>query len=362
MRRVLIPVLVVFLLTGILPGTCRADTIATTATLSVEQAIDMALDNREDVKVALLELEAAGISSDLASDNGSPTIVEVNGDYQFLDTGDVSDQAIYTAEYNEKAKRKSYNTKLESVKFSVYNRYYDVVDALDKVDAQNLANQQAAENLRITQLRSKLGMETKLSLYQAQTQASSAESSLTNAQLELDQKYITLMEYIGMSSTSRPTLVRELTYAPVNIANPESKFEDIVNASPSVWLAKESLKLTQDTAGYSDSGDLDYIDEEMADINIITTKESMLQTTRNIYYSLKNIEDSYATAKDSVAAAEEAVRVAQLMLELGMTTKTDVLAAEITANTAQQNLDSISYQHAILAMALEKPWAYGAAN
>lgn len=362
MRRFLIPVLVVFLLIGALPGTCRADTTAQAGSLTVEQAIDMALANRDDVKVALLELQAAGINTDLAWDSGTTTIVEVNGVRQFLDTGDSSDQAIDTAEYNEKAKRISYDTKLQSVKFSVYDRYYSVVSALDKVDAQDLSNQQAAENLRITKLRTQLGMDTKLALYQAQTQAAAAESSLANAQLDLDQQYINLMEYIGMSSSSRPALVRELTYTPLNVADPESKFSEIVNASPSVWLAKESLELTQDTAGNSGSDDLDYINEEKADINIITTKESMLQTTRNIYYSVKNIEDSYESAKCSVTAAQESLRVAKLMLDLGMVTKNDVLAAEIAANSAQQSLDSISYQHAILAMAFEKPWAYGSAN
>ncbi len=364
MGRKIIPVLIIFLLSGLFPASCLADAAPSTATLTVDQAIEMAKEKRNDVQVAWLELQAAGVSTDLAWDSASEAeaAAHIPGTDYFADLGYDPYLQVFNAEYNEKAKQKAYDLKLESLEFSVYQRYYAVVSALDNADAQKLASQHAEEKLKIAKLRAQLGMDTKFTLFQAETQAASANSSWANAQQELDQKYINLMEYIGMGSSSRPALVRELTYEPITLVNPESRFQEIVSSSPSVWLANESVQLLLDTAGNSGSDDLDYINEQKADINVISTKDSMLQVTRNIYYSLKTIEDSYAAAEDSLRTANEALRIAKLMYEVGMGTKLDITAAEIAANTAQENLDSMSYQHAILAKALEKPWAYGAAN
>ena len=365
MRRCFIPVFVLFLLTAFGPGTCRADvSVPGDASLTVEQAIDLALANRNDVRSASLDLDAASVSNDLAWDYASGVMeaTQIPGTNQYVSVGSDPFLPVYNSDFALKAKQKAYDIKRQSVEFSVYQRYYAVVNALDKFDAQQLAGQQATENLKIAALRNQLGMDTNLALYKAQSQATAAQGSLATAQQELDQKYITLLEYIGMPKTSRPALVRELTFVAVDIADPEAKFSAIVNDSPSVWIAKQSVQLTEETAGNANSDELDAINLEKADINVLTTRESMLQATRNIYYGLKSIEDSYPTAQASVRTTQEALRVAKLMLDLGMGTKTDVLNAEIAANNATQMLDSLSYQHAILKMAFEKPWAYGSAN
>lgn len=364
MGRKIIPLLIIFLLSGLFPASCLADATSSTAILTVDQAVEMAKEKRNDVQVAWLDLQAAGVSTDLAWDSAADAeaAAHIPGTNYFADLGYDPYLQVYNAEFNEKSKQKAYNLKLDSLEFSVYQRYYAVVSALDNADAQKLASQQAEEKLRIAKLRTQLGMDTRFSFFQAETQAAAASSAWANAQQGLDQKYIDLMEFIGMSASSRPELVRELTYEPVTLMNPEAKFQDIVNASPSVWLANESVQLLLDTAGNSGSDDLEYINEQKADINVITTKESMLQVTRNIYYSLKTIEDSYAAAEEGIRTANEALRIAKLMYDLGMGTKLDITAAEMAANTAQQTLDGMSYQHAILAKALEKPWAYGAAN
>ena len=352
MRRVIIPVIIVFLLTAILPGTCWADTTAPSASLTVEQAIELALKNNKDIQQAELSLAAAGISSDLAWESA-----DAQKSVSSIDQLLISD-------YNVQAAQKGYDTKLESVQFSVYSKYYAVVSALDSVEAQRLANQQAEEKLRISKLRYTLGMDTRLADYQAQQQAVSAQSSYAVAEQSLDQKYIALMDFIGLANTSRPALVRELSYTPVEVTHPESKFNDIVNKSPSVWLAKRSLTLQEDTRVNSLDlqGDLSDINVEKANITIITTRDQMLQITRSLYYNILSLEESYATAKEGARTADEALRVAKLLYEAGMGTKLEVTAAEIAAHNAHQALNSQSYQHAILKMAFEKPWAYGSAN
>jgi len=358
MRRKVIALLVLLLL--IIPaGTCLADAEPAGATLTVEQAIDLALKNSSSVKSADLAKQTANISNDQVWESVNSALVpDANGQYYGpVDSWD----AVYKADYNLEAARKNYDTAVESVKYNVYQKYYAVVNALDNCDAQRLANQQAAEKYKIAELRFDLGLDTKLNVYQSQQQNVTAQSNLAGSNESLDQKYIALLEYIGLSKTERPALVRELAYTPLQVDNAETRIADIVSGSPGVWLANRSLVLTEQTSGSSGDyyGLLTDINKDKADLTLVTTRDAMTQATRNIYYSILNIEESYNNAVAGAKAADEALRVARLVYEVGMGTKLDVTAAEIAAQSAHQAVDSLSYQHAILVMAFEKPWAYG---
>jgi len=357
MRRKIISLLVLLLL--IIPaGTCLADGEPAESVLTVEQAIDLALKNSNTVKSADLALQAANISSDQAwEDVNSALLPDANGQYH----GPVDSwNSIYVADYNLEAARKNYDTAIDSVKFNVYQKYYAVVNALDTADAQRLANQQAEEAYRFARLRFDLGLDTKLQVFQSQQENVTAQNNLAGSTESLDQKYIALMEYLGLSKNDRPVLVRELAYTPFKVDNAETKIADIVKDSPGVWLAKRSSILTQETSGTSGDyyGELTDINLEKADLTVITTKDAMTQATRNIYYGILSNEEAYNKAVAGAKAADEALRVKKLLFEVGMGTKLDVTGAEITAQSAHMAVDSLSYQHAILVMAFEKPWAY----
>lgn len=358
MRKVLLPVLAILLMAGFFPGICRADTAAPpeavvqTNVLTVDEAVALALNNRKDIESAALNWDAADIASQIAWETASGT-----GPSDLMDL-------IYEADYSLEAARTNYESRREAVKYSVYQKYYEVVKALDDSEAQRLAVEQAQENLSIAELRFQLGMDTRLNVYQAQQQTVAAQSGYALAQQTLDSSYIALMEYIGQNRSERPELVRELTYEPLEIADPEGEINDIVNNSPSVWLAKKSLTLQELTRENSAalSGDLADIQHEQAELTIITTKDAMRQATRNIYYNVLSMQESYATAAEGAKTADEALRVAKLLHEVGMGTKSQVTAAEITAHNALQALDSLSYQHAILVMAFERPWITSGLN
>ena len=358
MRRVLISVLALFLFTGVFPGICRADTALPanvaehgdvamqTNIMTVDEAVTLALNNRTDVESASLNWDAADIASRIAWETANGT-----GPSDLINL-------IYEADYNLAAARTNYETRREAVKYSVYQKYYEVVSALDDYDAKQLALKLAEEKTAISELRFQLGMDTKLAVYQAQQEAVAAQANHAISQQSIDTAYISLLEYIGADKGQRPDLVRELTYEPLQITTPETRINEIVNDSPSVWLAEKSLVAKDLTREHSASlsGDLDDIQYEQAELTIITTKDAMRQATRNIYYSVLSMQEQYETALQGAKTADEALRVAKLLYEVGMGTKTDVTAAEIAAHSAHQAVDSLSYQHAMLVMAFEKPW------
>jgi len=348
MRSIISAVVACLLFITIFPGASRADTAAAGVILTVEEAVTQALDNRKDVQNALLNWDAADITSELTWNNS------------YMGLPDSINQ-IYQADYALEVARTNYETKRGAVEYAVYKKYYDVVSALDDQDAQRLARQQAEEKLAISELRLRLGMDTRLALYQAQQQAVSARANYAVAEQATDNAYISLMEYIGADKRERPALVRELSFQPLQIGDPETEINDIVIGSPNVWLADRSLwleEITRDNSATLD-GDLENIQHEQAEITVITTKDAMRQATRSLYYNVLKLQESYETAVQGAKAADEALRVAKLLYEVGMGTKTDVTAAEIAAQNAHQAVDSLSYQHAILVMAFERPWISG---
>lgn len=359
MGRRLTTLLLSFLMVLAGAGVCLAGGEPSPSILTVEQAIDLALKNSHTVRTADLALEAANIADDQAWESvGSALLPDANGQYH----GPVDSwNAIYAADYNLETARRNYDTTVDSVRFKVYQKYYAVVEALDTADAQRLSSQQAAERYRIAQLRLDLGLDTRLDLYQAQQKDVSAQSSLAGSSESLEQKYKALMEYIGWAKNERPLLVRELAYTPLKLADAETRIADIVRDSPGVWLARRSLLLTQQTSGSSGDyyGLLTDINVEKADLAVITTRDAMTEATRNIYYGILGMEEAYDSAAAGAKAADEALRVAKLLYEVGMGTKLDVTAAEIAAQSARQAVDNLSYQHAMLVMAFEKPWVYG---
>ena len=328
--------------------TALADTSSSPQILTVEEAVQLALKNREDVRTVQLNWDAAWINSDLAWENANMSYSD-------------SINQIYQTDYAIEAARTNYETKREAVEYSVYQKYYAVVNALDDLDAQKLSQQHAEEKLAVTELRVQLGLDTRLALYQAQQQAVSARTNAAVAEQSLDNAYVSLLDYIGVATDQRPELVRELTYQPLQIGDPETKINDIVRKSPSVWMADRSLLLQELTRDNSVGllGDLENIKQEQAEIAVITSKDAMRQATRSLYYNVLKMQESYETAVQGAKTADEALRVAKLLYEVGMGTKTDVTAAEIVAQSAHQAVNSLSYQHAILVMAFERPWIAG---
>jgi len=328
--------------------TALADTSSSPQILTVEEAVQLALKNREDVRTVQLNWDAAWINSDLAWENANMSYSD-------------SINQIYQTDYAIEAARTNYETKREAVEYSVYQKYYAVVNALDDLDAQKLSQQHAEDRLAITELRVQLGLDTKLALYQAQQQAASARTNSAVAEQSLDNAYVSLLDYIGVATDQRPELVRELTYQPLQIGDPETKINDIVRKSPSVWMADRSLLLQELTRDNSVGllGDLENIKQEQAEIAVITSKDAMRQATRSLYYNVLKMQESYDTAVQGAKTADEALRVAKLLYEVGMGTKTDVTAAEIAAQSAHQAVNSLSYQHAMLVMAFERPWIAG---
>jgi outer membrane protein TolC len=78
---------------------------------------------------------------------------------------------------------------------------------------------------------------------------------------------------------------------------------------------------------------------------------------RELYHTLKSLEESYRSAEQEVATAREELKQKQIMFRLGLATRADVLAAEVSLASANYVLTDLAAQHSYNKVVFQKPWA-----
>lgn len=361
MYRFVIVIMFLCLSIGVLPAACLARDIDTSS-LTIEEAINLAFSNNEELEKALLEIDAAKVTRDETWDAHNAVLMKtyIPGQDMHLSvpTAHELDGLVYTTNYAWLVKKKGYEAQIDSVVLAVHQKYYNVLKAQKNAESQQLAAQKDQEELKAGELRYQLGINTLADLLRVRTQAVDSRAKLETAKKELEQKYIELVEYLGLPADSRPVLEDKVKYASLEVENIDKQINAIVNDSPAVWIAEEAVRLEKQTYGKVNSYDLDKIELDKAQIEVDITKKNMRDLTRNIYYTIKELEESYVAAQEAVQAAEEGLRVTELMFEVGMATKADVLKAESALAQAENSFFALTCQHELLKIAFEKPWTY----
>lgn len=78
---------------------------------------------------------------------------------------------------------------------------------------------------------------------------------------------------------------------------------------------------------------------EMSKINLEQTRQKIEYDVTSAYYTLKNAQQSHQIARDAYQLAAENYRKAQVRLEVGMATQTDVLTAKNYMDSSQYSAD-----------------------
>ncbi len=369
MRKCMAAILMAcFLLVGIAPGAEASDDITSTgseqAILSMEEAVRMALDNSQELKQSDLAVEAAAITRDEVWDAANAflmaTYVPGTDLHVSVPTDSDPSGAVYQTNYAWMAKKKAYETKAEAVAYTAQQNYLAVLTALNNYEAKRLAAERDSENLRIARIKLQLGMITQLDLSGILAQSTASQAGFISAGQNLDKAYAELADYVGLTHDTKPVLEDKLMFSQLEVDDLEAAINTIIGNSPSVWLAEEAVRLEEQTSGL-DSWELDKVNKDEALVNVEIARESLKQAIRQLYYTTKQLEESYAAALQGVEVAERALATSQLLYEVGLGTKADVLSAEAALSAArgdaQTGLQNLVYQHYLLKLAFEKPWS-----
>ncbi|NPV30566.1 MAG: TolC family protein [Firmicutes bacterium] len=334
--------------------------------ISLNEAIAKALAQSERVKKAEKEVDRTEALRDYAADQLDYTPVMPAGNPMI----EAAWAELLAADLTWQSSKKNLTAEQDAVALDACKKYWDVLQAQEKVKAAEAALASARRQLQNARAGYQAGTLPLAALIGAEAQYRRAEAALVSARNDLDKAYTALNQAIGLWPEDRPVLTTSLEFHPLEVSSLDYEVTKVLENCPQVWLAEQGVRLKQyyqDIMFYKGIvyGTFSYkpyearkVEVEQAELDAASTKKLFDLITRQLYYSVKSLEEAYAGAQEGVRAAEEALRVARLKLDVGMATAADVAAAEQALADAKKAAFELACQHAYMKLAFGKPWAY----
>jgi outer membrane protein TolC len=340
----------------------NASTNQNQVVLTLQQAVDMGLENDQGVKSADLEIDRTKELRDSAAENIKffPSLGSGN---DYSTKYQLSWNNLLSADLTWQMSKKQNEVTRDSLALQITKSYWDVQNAEENLNIQQLLKKKALTYLQNAQVGYQVGVVSHSDAVNAETQWNQAKAAVDAAQKNLDGAYSAFDKLIGISQDERPILSDSAAYEPLIVNDLESEAERIADSSPNVWLTQQKVtiqKWAADMASFTgqyEPYEARKIGENQAELNADNALELTKQGVRNLYYAIVEVEKSYDAAQESLKIAEENLTVAKAKYDAGVAIQSDLISAEVAVVQAQQQIDSLVRQHAYLRLAFEKPWA-----
>ncbi|MBC7326339.1 MAG: TolC family protein, partial [Moorella sp. (in: Bacteria)] len=152
---------------------------------------------------------------------------------------------LVMADINWQMAKKSYNAEKDAVAMSVIKAYYEVLKALEGVQAAELSYKSAEISRQVALASYRAGVFAKSGLIQAESGLAQANSALEAAKKALDDAYQQFNVLVGLWPEDRPVLVDRPSFTPLQADNLEAEVERAAEESPSLWMAKKNIDLAR---------------------------------------------------------------------------------------------------------------------
>lgn len=361
MRRLnIILLLTVVLSIGFMVPPVLGETNRSTSTLSLQQAIELAIQHDKGLRKAELEVERTEKLREAAADkiNFTPLMGSI-----YDETTQVNWNNLLSADLTWRMSKKSLEAERDSLVLKTCKSYWNVQTAQEKVALQEKLEQQAFINLQNVRAGLQAGTAAPYQMVEAEGSWQQAKNNLKAARQALEDAYNTFNQLVGLDTTERPLLMDEPVFDPLEVDNLDYMVRKVIEESPSTWLAQQEVTLQKWAAdmalftGEYNPYKARQIAVDQAELDAANAEDLMEKVTRNLYFTIKSLEESYKAAEEALKTARESLRIAKVKFDVGMATRAEVVSAEINVAQAEQALNDLTRQHAYLKLAFEKPWA-----
>ncbi len=335
------------------------------AKISLDEAMNQALENSSDVLKARNDLKSAEVAyeqakhlSKKAQDAAEITIpAQLAGAMGITNiSGSImpKDQTYYTATvYGPEARQKAvelYQNALAAqeagCKLKVIQQYYTVLcDGQSEVAALYSYNK-AQNQLKTVQSRYDQGMATKLELLQAQTQVNAQKAALDAARATTVQDKRSMNVLVGNEPNANWSPSTKLSYDPLLIDDVEAKAKELMEIAPMVNIARITFELAElnfDNTVYVSpvftyEGQTAELTYQTAKIDYENAQDTYYIGAKGMLEKLSLARSQYEVYEESQKLLEEVYRLSQLQYANGLNTQADVqaAAADIVANDAKR--------------------------
>jgi outer membrane protein TolC len=327
--------------------------------LTYQKAVELALANNYQLKESQSKIDQMKAQLDKASD-----------DVKYVPSTGVNSSAAKTytnyaqASINYEGAKKAYEANRDSLVYAVKTAYNGVLQALENKRLADLALQNASLQLQVAIASNQNGTIGKLDLQQKQNDYNSALSAQQLAAKAVDSAYVNLDQLIGIPQDARPALLDNPQFQPMENVDLDTKVTQAESESPILWqyyqdinMADLGLRLfTFNDPSNPNSYRAQEISVDMKKYTAADQRDQLDKKVRTIYYQIKQLEDQYTQDQAKLESAQNALKITQAKYDNGMATKADLVAAQLSVESAKQKLFSDVIQHDNLMLQFSTPW------
>ena len=330
--------------------------------LTLNEAISRALAVSEELEKSELEIDRTKELREEANNELDYTPTFQSGVY--VPTVEIAWNNLLMADLTWRMSKKSLTATQDGVALKTCKEYWDVQVAEEDLQVKKKALKKAKVDLRNARASFDVGIVSREAVFGVEALLKQAESAFVEAENNLEDAYVSFNQLVDLKPGDRPELKENAEFYPLDIDNLDVEVQRVLERSPSVWLAEKKVdlsKYTQDltmASGKYRPYEVRKIEVEQSELEAKSTKDSIKLLTRTLYYTVDDLEEAITAAEQGIKTSQEKLRNIQLKYDLGMTTRADVIEAEVDMAEAEKGLYKLITNHAYMKLAFKKPWAY----
>ncbi|KUO52050.1 MAG: hypothetical protein APF76_02615 [Desulfitibacter sp. BRH_c19] len=331
--------------------------------LSLEESIEMAVENHPDIAVAIIEHEQA--KADLRKAKRDAKSIKdlkeqgLPGLYTY-DTYLAERVLPKTMEMLEILADKGLDFKKSLLKFQAENAYYDVLKAESELENATDSLVRAKEQLRLAQVGLDVGVNAQADVLGAEVLVASQELTVSFAKNSLKQAEMDFNNLMGLALDDEVKLTSVFSFSPIEFNLEEigemAREKDLtyVQLNESVKVQEAAFDMAK---GYYTPNVLTYQaaerDYEIAKLKLQNADQNLDLKIRKAYLNTETAKEGYALMEKSVEQASENYRLTKLRHDVGMATLLDLEKASGELDKAKTELVAAVYDYNLAATMLQ---------
>lgn len=391
-RRLVAALLILILITASLAFAQENKKENDVLKLSLKDAVKLAEENNQQVKLSELNLEKAKLGRqryryqdrktreledeikraieewkqlpedkqrELEEQGLKPVDPGISSNFEYTYTMDLLDKQTEIA---VKLAEAGIDVTVRGIRFGVEAAYYGALSARDNRLLAEAAVERQQDMLRIAQAKYKVGTVAKTEVLDAQVQLARAEADLLKAKSQEEKAYINLKKLLGLPQDMTIELTDSFDYEPVDfdvtleelIKDAQKNRIDIMSTEGAYELAKLDFDLNSkvypsNTFIYKEK---EHVMEE-ARMKFEDTKAAVEAEVRQIWLDFEEAKINIPVLDKALEMAEESLRLAKLSYEAGLVRSVDVAAAEEALKQVQLQRSEAIYNYNLARLKLE---------
>jgi len=320
---------------------------AETKEMNLSQAINLALENNLNLKIANLDLENAQIDYEKTKASNLLTesrYIQLQGDLGLLQAKD------------------NYNQTRNEVIIDVVQKYLQLNQAKRNITAKRKEAELEKNLLEEVKAQVKAGHKGSLDLLRQENKYNNAVFNLEKANDDYHQSFGEFKLELGLNNQEEEEFnLVEVDYPEIWQIDEEEALKKAVENSFILELRKRQIELAKvdlERAEVTASPELDLRklrnNIELANLNFNKTQKELTNSIRKQFYTYKQTINSLDLSQQNLSQAQENNSIIIDQVRAGLKTKNDLLSAEISLLQAEYSLKSAVLNYYMTKLNLQK--------